>query len=472
MKLLLPALLTLLLVSEPSFSNNLTTTDCHLKNLPNLAECFSLERLENPNDPNSKTFTLHAARLTALTPSQKSPLVFLAGGPGQSAIEVGGQVGLVLKALLADRDIVFLEQRGTGDSNGFTCVAEDEDIYADLFNVSMSRELAKSCIDAFTGDLSQYNTPNAIDDFAAMVQVMGYEKINVYGGSYGTRAALVFMRAYPNLIDSVILDSIAPVQSIVGPFASHGYRALNLLFDECEATPDCNNTYPQLRQNYWALWQTVEQAPIDTTIYHPTSLQPQRFQLDPSKLFQLTMSNLYSQQQRQLLPVVFNQAHQKNYAPMAGLLAASGDNGIYSGLMVNIVCNEDIRRATPAQLQQDTNTPFGDVSIKFWQSLCETWPAYALNDDYYLPIKSDIPVLALSGELDPVTPPAWGNLAVEHLPNATHLIAKNAGHIVGLKGCGPKLVRQFLNQPNQPLENADCLAKLPMVKFMRSINAH
>ncbi|MDN3640480.1 alpha/beta hydrolase [Simiduia curdlanivorans] len=447
MKLLIAITLTLLLSSQPSFGNELNSTECHLKALPDLAQCFSLERLENPKDPNSKTFTLHAARLNALTPSQKSPLVFLAGGPGQSAIEVGGQVGLVLKALLADRDIVFLEQRGTGSSNGFKCEAENEDIYADLFNASISQTLAKTCIENFSGDLSQYNTPNAIDDFAAMVVAMGYGKINLYGGSYGTRAALVFMRAYPDLIDSVVLDSIAPVQTIVGPFASHGYRALNLLFDECEATPTCNNSFPQLRQHYWELWQQVKRAPIDTTIFHPTSLQTQRFQLDTSKLFQLTISNLYSQQQRQLLPIVISQAQQQNYAPLAGLLAAGGDNSIYTGLMANIICNEDIRRATPAQLQQDTNTPFGDVSVKFWQSLCETWPEYRLDDNHYLPVKSDIPVLALSGELDPVTPPAWGNIAVEHLPNATHLIAKNAGHIVGLKGCGPKLVRQFFKPP-------------------------
>ena len=472
MKRKLAATLIIFLASASCFASDIDVKDCHLKGLPDLAECFTLERLEDPNNPASKAFTLHAARLKSLTISQKSPLIFLAGGPGQSAIEVGGRVGQVMKPILADRDIVFLEQRGTGSSNGFKCEVEDQDVYAELFNAAISRDFAEICLDNFEGDLSQYNTPNAIHDFAAMVQAMGYKKINLYGGSYGSRAALVFMRRYPALIDSVILDGIAPVEAIVGPFANHGFHSLNLLFDACESEPSCNETYPQLRQHYWQLWDRVSQAPIDTTIFNPSSLKPQRFQLDDSKLFQLTISNLYSQQQRQLLPFVFEQAHEENFAPMAGLLAASGDNGIYSGLMANIVCNEDIRRASPAQLKQDSATPFANISVKFWQSLCEIWPVYSLPDEYYLPVKSDIPVLALSGKLDPVTPPAWGDMAVTNLANATHLIAENAGHIVGLRGCGPKLVRQFLNKPDQPLENTDCLAELPKVTFMRSMNAH
>ncbi|AFU98490.2 alpha/beta hydrolase [Simiduia agarivorans SA1 = DSM 21679] len=463
------AALSLTSIGAPASA--LEKTDCHLRGLPDKAECFSLIRPEDPANPNGKTFNLHAARVPALTPSKAEPLVFLAGGPGQSAIEVGGMVTQALRPLLADRDLVFLEQRGTGDSNGFNCVTDDEDPYADLFAEADLEAMTRACLDAFDGDPQHYNTPNAIDDFAAMVQALGYDKVHVYGGSYGTRAALVFMRAHPQLIRSVILDSMAPVQTVVGPFANHGHRALTLLFDECEANPGCNTTHPQLRDNFWALWARAGEAPIDVTVTHPTTFAPQRLRLDQTKLFHLVINFLYSQQQRQLLPVAIDAAADNNFAPLAGLMAAvSGGQGLYHGLTTNIVCNEDIRRQAPAA--EETRTPFGDVSLSMWQRMCEHWPAYRLDDAHFEPVASDLPVLALSGRLDPVTPPAWGEETVASLSNAQHLVADNAAHIVGLKGCGPKLIQAFLRAPGAPLDNADCLAELPGVHFMLNQNNH
>lgn len=465
------AIVTFSLTSTGAFASTLEKTHCHLRGLPDRAECFSLERPENPADPTGKTFTLHAARVPSLTPGTALPLVFLAGGPGQSAIEVGGMVTQALRPLLADRDLVFLEQRGTGSSNGFNCTNKDEDPYADLFAEADLAALTRACLAAFDGDPQYYNTPNAIDDFAAMVQAMGYLTVHVYGGSYGTRAALVFMRAHPELIASAILDSMAPVQTVVGPFANHGYRALSLLFDECEASTRCNSAHPNLRRNFWALWDRTKSSPIDVTITHPTTFEPQRLRLDQIKLFHLIINFLYSQQQRQLLPVAIDAAAAQNFAPLAGLMASvSGGQNMYHGLTTNILCNEDIRRQPPAA--SETSTPFGDVSLGMWQRMCEHWPSYQLASDHFEPVVSDLPVLALSGRLDPVTPPEWGEATVAHLSNAQHLVADNAAHIVGLRGCGPKLIQAFLRTPGAPLDNTDCLAELPGVHFMQNQNNH
>lgn len=465
------AYLLLLPATVVTAASTVESSQCYLKGLPDRAECFSLVVPENPADASGTTLTLHAARLPALTPSQQAPLVFLAGGPGQSAIEVGGLVGQALHPLLADRDIVLLEQRGTGLSNGFKCEPEHEDPYASRFSDLDLQRLTQTCVEQFDGDLSQYNTPNAIHDFSAMITALGYNKVHLYGGSYGTRAALVFMRLHPEQLASVTLDSMAPVQAIVGPFAAHGYRSLGLLFDQCEQTSSCAAAFPDLRAQYWRLWAQVSAQAIDTTIRHPTTLQPQRFVLDRNKLFQLTIGNLYSQQQRQLLPVAISQAEQGNFAALAGLMSAGSDAGIYNGLTSNIVCNEDVHRASKEQLNADTHTPFGDVSLQFWQALCANWPVYRLSDEHFLPVKSDIPVLALSGKLDPVTPPAWGELTVLNLSHATHLVADNAAHIVGLRGCGPKLIKAFIAAPTQPLIDSECLAELPGTVFMLSNNS-
>lgn len=458
---------------ENTTDSKLQIRDCHLRGLSDKVECFSLERLENPAEPQGKRITLHAARVPALVAGDNAPLVFLAGGPGQSAIEIGGQVTQVLRPLLSERDLIFLEQRGTGSSNGFKCAEDNEDPYTSLMNETEIAELTQQCVQSFDGDLSQYNTPNAIDDFAAMIDAMGYSKVHLYGGSYGTRAALVFMRRHPQLVSSATLDSMAPVQAVVGPFARHGYRALDLLFSECEQTTQCHASFPQLRATFWQLWQSVGTAPMSVAIRHPHSFAATTLKLDQNKLFHLVINNLYSQQQRQLLPYAIDQAGAGNFSALAGLIASSsGDNGIYNGLMANIVCNEDIRRATPAQLQADTLTPFGNVSLNMWQQLCANWPSYSLAADYFQPVDSDIPVLALSGKLDPVTPPAWGEETVASLSNATHLVADEAAHIVALRGCGPKLLQQFINNPSASPGDSSCLKQLPPVHFMRDNNSH
>nr|WP_246341186.1 alpha/beta hydrolase [Simiduia aestuariiviva] len=416
---------------------------------------------------------MHAARLPALTPSELPPLAVLAGGPGQSAIEIGGGVGKVFHELLADRDIIFLEQRGTGNSNGIKCASEDDDPYEDLYSDAESEKLVAQCLADFEGDLSHYNTPNAIHDFAAMVRALGYPKVHLYGGSYGSRAALVFMRLYPDMIASTVLDGMAPVQVVVGPFARHGQRALELLFDECETTPSCQQRYPNLRRDYWQLWAAIKQRNVIADIYHPTTLAPHKLRLDGTKFFQLTLSYLYSQEQRQLLPFAIDAAAKGHWQPFAGLIAAGGDNGMYTGLTTNILCNEDMRRASTDQLAADSQSMFGDASIRLLHAMCAHWPGrYQLDKTHFEPVTSAIPTLALSGNLDPVTPPAWGDSTVTHLSNATHIVAEQAAHIVAMRGCGPKLVRQFLNDPSAPLEKTDCLADLPSVTFMRSNNAH
>lgn len=461
-------------LADPATTNlqtRLSQTDCHLKGLADKVHCFTLQVPENPAQPQGAQLTLHAARIPAFNQSKLAPLAVLAGGPGQSAIDIGGRVGQAFAALRAERDILLLEQRGTGQSNGLKC-QPDSDSYHELAQDLDFQQLTRDCLADFAGDLRQYNTPNAVHDWARMVRALGYPQVHLYGGSYGSRAALVFMRLYPELIASVTLDGMAPVQAVVGPFASHGARALDLLFTECEQTPACQQSYPTLRADYWQLWARVSAKPIEVEIAHPSTLKPHTLRLDAAKLFGLSLNFLYSQQQRQLLPYALSQASQDNFVPLAGLMAALGqDNGIYQGLMINIICNEDIRRASPAQLADDTHTPFGDISVRLWQQQCQYWPAYALPEQHFAPVQSDIPVLALSGRLDPVTPPAWGELTTQGLGKVQHLVADQGAHIVALRGCGPKLVQQFINAPGEPLQDTGCLNELPGAHFMRNANA-
>lgn len=467
--------LSALAIGQGIGAEPLVATTCYLEGLPDRAECFQLQVPEDPANPDGASLTLHAARLPALTPSTQPPLAILAGGPGQSAIEIGGRVGQAFHALRAERDILLLEQRGTGSSNGLNCAPVDADPYRDLFDSAHIADQITRCLATFTGDLRHYNTPNAVDDFAAMVQALGYSQVHLYGASYGSRAALVFLRRHPDLIASAVLDGLAPVQSIVGPFAVHGHRALNLLFEDCEQTSTCAAQFPNLRNHYWQLWQAISESaqPLEVAIRHPKSLTEHTLRLDRIKFFQLTLSNLYAPEQRQLLPYAIDQAAQGNWHPFAGIIAAGSDPGLYSGLTTNILCNEDVRRASPEVIAADSQSPFKDTALVLMQSLCAQWPIeYQLDDTYYAPVQSDIPVLALSGKRDPVTPPAWGELAAQGLSNAIHLIAENAAHIVAMRGCGPKLVRQFIETPGAQLAASDCLAALPDAVFMRTENAH
>ena len=235
--------LVLLSLSATSWANadKLILENCHLGEIRSQVKCGKLEVPENYQQPDKDKISINFAVLPAIDDSEyKAPLMFLAGGPGQAAVELATGLNHVFREVRKTRDIILVDQRGTGESSALSCDFEAVDnVYSSLPDALNPQEV-KDCVAQFKGDVTQYNSENAIRDFDAIRAALGHEKLNIYGGSYGTRAGLVFMRMFPESLESVVLDSVGPIEVPIGMFGQSGARSFNLLLENCKNSESCN----------------------------------------------------------------------------------------------------------------------------------------------------------------------------------------------------------------------------------------
>ncbi|MBA6252381.1 alpha/beta fold hydrolase [Colwellia sp. MB3u-55] len=470
---------SLLLAEDNNTQNNnkevLSLENCHLKGIKSQVQCGTLQVPENYSLPKGEKITINFAVLPAIDSSQnKKPLMFLAGGPGQASVELAAHIFSTFGEIKKSHDIILVDQRGTGKSHPLSC-DENEVINAyEIIPEDFSPQEIKDCIAQFKGDLSQYNSENAIRDFDAVRVALGHEKINIYGGSYGTRAALVYMRLFPDALNSVVLDSVGPIEVPIGTFGQSSARSFNLLLENCQQDESCNSAYPSLKDDFTAVIAQLEQAPVNLKIAHPRLGTKTDFVLSRSKFISNLRMQLYSMQTRTLVPLVIHQAFLGNYQPMIGLIAMSeGGMGMYVGLTLNIVCNEDFPKITTEMFAGDANNTFGgNDSHSAWLQACPLWPKYSVSDDFYQSVTANIPTLILSGNLDPVTPPSNGDESAKTLPNNHHIVSKNSAHIVASTPCGIEIVNEFLTTLDPNDLDESCLAELKSETFMTHLNGN
>lgn len=461
-------------ITSSSSQTALTRTACHVRGLDEQVECATLMVPENYSQPAGQQIALNIVRLPAVSSGAAAdPLFFLAGGPGQAATELAGPLAQIFRDVRQTRDIVFIDQRGTGKSNPLQCeisvlsdlVLPDEDID---FAAAMA-----ACAENFSADFSQYTTVNAIRDFDAVRVALGYATINLYGGSYGSRAALVYMREFPASIRSAVLDGVAPPQVVVGPFGTFGAQAFNRLVSDCAGEAGCSATFGDLAERYAQLRASLQEQPVLLQLSDPRSDEPRELLMTAKRFGGVLRGALYSPRTRQLLPLAITAASEGNWRPMAGLMGAfDAEMPMYIGLTTSVLCQEDLPRATPELLAADAANAFigGDTAQDFL-AMCRGWPVTPLADDSHAqPVVSAIPSLLLSGEQDPVTPPEWAELAAETLSNSQHLVAEHGGHTIMSHTCANRLIAQFLDNPNRELDGA-CLERTRMLPFIRNVNA-
>lgn len=471
---------TLILVTTPIVNANsmenapqLVLENCHVNGIRQQVRCGKLDVPENYSNENGTQISINVVVLPAIDNSKnKTPLMFLAGGPGQAATELAAQMYTGFTEIRKTRDLILIDQRGTGDSHPLQCDDELElDQYA-IIPEDLDLADIEKCIAKLSGDLSQYNSENAIRDFDAVRAALGHNKVNLYGGSYGTRAGLVYMRLFPNTIESVVLDSVGPIEVPIGLFGQSAARSFSLLIENCQLDTECLHAYPELEQEFKTVKEQLSKGPVTVNIMHPTLGNNTRFVISLDKFISTLQMQLYSTETRSLVPLIIHQAAQGNFNPLAGLIAQSeGGMGIYLGLHFNIVCNEDIPKITTTMKQQDAQNTFAqDMSLRTVEKVCSVWPTYQPSKEFYQTVSADIPTLILSGNLDPVTPPSNGDKALASLPNSHHIISKNNAHIVASTQCGVSIVNEFLETKKPTDLDEACLEEIPNVLFMSGLN--
>jgi pimeloyl-ACP methyl ester carboxylesterase len=443
---------------------------CDPGEAPSGARCGELEVFENREAQTGRKIALHIVLLPALANDPApDPVFFLAGGPGQGAAKIADAVEFLLEPVRKRRDIVLVDQRGTGDSAPLECDLSEGSPELD-FTMGLPVERIQACLDSYDADPRLYTTPIAMDDLDEVRDWLGYDDINVYGGSYGTRAALVYLRRHEDRVRTVVLDGVAPV-SMALPlhFAQDAQRALDRLIEDCEASAPCRERFPALREQATELFTRLDREPVKTTFLHPRTGEPLERTITRGAVAMVLTGMLYSPWLSSIAPLAIERASQGDFQMLMPLATANEEisGNLSQGMFYSVVCSEDWPMITPEARRAETEGTFlGEALFESRWKPCENWPRGALPERYGEPVRSDKPVLIFSGDLDPVTPPRWGELVSETLPNSRHIVATGVGHGVSPYGCVPRLVEEFLRSADASSLDASCLERLRRPRFL------
>ncbi|MEE2778718.1 MAG: alpha/beta hydrolase [Acidobacteriota bacterium] len=460
---------------------------CRLHGVGEEILCGTLEVFEDREGRQGRTIELSIAVFPALaTDPEPDPLFFLAGGPGQSAIGVSRGAAGLFRKIRENRDLVFVDQRGTGESHSLQCpedlIDEEQRESLELFpgddlSPNLRRDvmakLLTRCQQRRDADLRLYTTPIAMDDLDEVRAALGYGRINLYGGSYGTRAALVYMRRHPDSTRAVILDGAAPPSIRLPAFmAPDAQRALDRLFADCAASAECAEAFPELAADLDAVLAELEAAPSRIKTRHPISGEDLELTITRDLFSGMLRNILYSPQLASLAPLIVTQAGEGRYDAFLALslgLSGRSETGLSLGMMLSVLCAEDIPYVERASAEAAASESFlGSMLLAQFGGACEDWPVGDLPAHYWDPVESAIPTLVLSGDLDPVTPPRWGAEVAATLSNSLHLVAQGVGHGVISGACVPGLAADFIEAASIDGLDASCLERLRRPPFFLS----
>ena len=443
------------------------------------AQCATFQVPENRAAPDDRTITLNLAWLPATEEGSASddPVFFLAGGPGQSAVQVWPQLDPAFKDVRKQRHIVLVDQRGTGGSNLLACAPEGDDEALRVTttpDATAIEDFAKRCAEqvADRADPRFYTTTDAIADLDAVREAIGAQKINLVGGSYGTRVAQQYAKRFPQHVRSLVIDGVAPNDLVVGGEFAHTFEdALKLQSAQCHALPACAKRFPQdARTQLDTLVTRLRQAPAQVEYRDPASGENRTGTVSADTVTGLAFMFSYMPQTASLLPLVLDEASHGRYAPLMSLhdlMSRNMGGSMARGMQWSVICAEDADRYQEGGAEDTLLGP--DVARMFFAA-CATWPHGGRPDDFTAPLKSDLPVLLLSGQFDPVTPPRYAERVLQTLPNGRHLVLRGQAHGTLSLGCMPKLLGQFLESADAKALDAGCLDTMTYVPPFTSFN--
>ena len=443
---------------------------CRSDEGPTDAYCGTLRVFENRETRQGRTIDLKIIVLPGLgSDATSDPLFFLAGGPGQGAAQMADEIGELFGRVQTNRDIVLVDQRGTGDSNPLECESDPDSLQALNETEEAGLERLKKCLQSLQADPRLYTTTIAMDDLDEVRRHLGYERINLYGGSYGTRAALVYLRQHEPHVRSVILDGVAPPDMRLPLFfARDAQRALDKLLADCESDATCRAKYPSLAERTRALLARLQASPVRTRLTHPRTGVAEDVSVNASFVANVLAGALYSPLTSALIPELLRRAEANDFQGLLalGLISESAAENLSEGMQLSVVCAEDYPRIGPeATARESQGSIFAGHVLTARMKACEFWPRGAVAPAYYEPIKSAVPVLVLSGDLDPVTPPAWGDAVTQHLGNARHIVVPGTGHGAIGTGCGMRMAHDFIHRATFDGLDTSCLDGLRRPPF-------
>ena len=457
--------------STPSSSPRLPLKPCRVPGTNEMVLCGKYEAYEDRQLRVGRKIALNIVVLPALsaTPAP-DPLFIFAGGPGTAATEIASGYAEFFDDKRRDRDIVFVDQRGTGLSNPLDCELDANETIQIFLAGQFPAERFKDCRTHLEqkADLRFYTTPIAMEDLDEVRRWLGYRRINLFGGSYGTRAAMVYLRLYPNHVRTVTLQgalSLSQRNPLYSP--RDAQRSLDHLLDDCAAEAACAKAFPNLRQDLQTVLGRLTKTPARIRVSHPPTGDGMEVEISREVFAGGLRRLLYNSNSRPAVPLMINRAFAGDFKLFESVIsqALESEKMLSLGMYLSVTCAEDVSLIQRKDIVRATKGSFlGSTVIDSLVRVCEEWPRGRLPVAYNSPVASNAPVLIFSGELDPQTPPIWGAEIARHLPNSLHIVMRGIAH-APFPDCGVEIMSQFISKGSTKGLDTSCVQELHRPPF-------
>jgi pimeloyl-ACP methyl ester carboxylesterase len=442
---------------------------CTMPGVPGRVSCGSVRVAEDPSTPGGRQLDIAYRVLHATAPAPKEdPILFFAGGPGQAGSEIAPLAAQMLAGPRESRDVILVDQRGTGGSNPLPCRPLSDDLDS-LVGTFVAGRLTEAdlirCREELSqrADLRMYTTSIAAGDYDRVREALGYERVNVVGGSYGSRAALVYARHFPERVRSVVLRG-------------GGTTELRL---PLHVARDVQNSFDALFRDYGgdlparleSVLARLETAPVELETLDPRTQQPARITVTPAAFLGGLVFTLYSSDSAAALPLIVEKAAEGDWKPYLSVVVPTTvalASQVYLGMHFSVTCAEDAPRFSAEEAAREgKGTLLGELSAGAAIDRCRIWPRGEVPADFHEPFRVEAPVLILSGEVDPALPPRYGDIDARTLPNSMHVVLPATAHIPSFPGCSAALVTRFIDSASFEGLDFSCVKELKRPPWLR-----
>ena len=438
-----------------------------------LARCATLTVPADPEAPDGDQLELAVVRIPALAATPlPDPIVMINGGPGGSSIDLYLGLRGALTGLRRNRDVIVMDQRGTGRSmQGLSCEAP-EDIDFQVAGPEMVRDLMADCLAQIEADPRFYTTSLAVRDLDALRAAYGFESWNIYGVSYGSRVAQHYVRRYPEHTRAVILDGSIPATTILGPYIPVAMQdALDEILLRCEQNAACSEQFDNVDAKFDEILDRLEVEEIQVGRVNRQTGETFEIPLRVDTLIGLTRFMTYSSGTAALVPLTIDETHAGRYGTLmdqAELMFGEVDRSINMAMHNNVMCSEDWPRFDPDNTPDTSATYAGGAFVETLTAICSIWPTGPVDPDFSDPLVTDVPVLFISGSADPATPAEFvDEIIAGGVSNSMHIVVEDHGHGVFAIGCMPRIAEAFINAASVENLDTSCIeAALPVPFFL------
>ena len=446
---------------------------CRIEGIPEPVRCGTLRVYEDRAARSGRILDLQFVVLPARKqPAAPDPVISIYGGPGQTATEYAAQEWE--SAFRDERELILLDQRGTSESLRLDCEPSGRELGVQAYlKPAFRAEVVEPCRARLEGlaDLRRYTSAEAVDDLDDLRALLGYEKVNLIGGSYGSRAALVYLQRHPERVRSLVLFAISPFSAklpLNHPLAAQ--EALDGLFAACREQPACRAAFPRIEEELAAVLRRLEEKPVEVTATNPQTGESVPLRLGRREFAEALRVLTYNPERASRVPLAIHRAHEGDYGPFAtaGLAANLGLWAqIRLGMNLSVTCTEDLARITEEEIAPETRgTYLGDARVREQLAACERWPRTPVPADWGRLPPTQVPALLISGVLDPATPPRYGEeVAREHLPNSRHLVVGVAGHSPW-DPCIDRIAAEFFREADPRGLDTSCAEAMKLAPFV------